>query len=343
MLVTRKRISPVPSVFYAMVRGLCVVLCLGCSLSTFAQISSSADSRPEVQALLANVARAIRSSNYQGRLTYEHSGKLEVIEISHGVREGIEFERVLYLNGPERQLNPEHKVANCRSVGGHLMAGGVFERLGLPASALNQSYEYHILGSERVAGHMSWVLQLVPKDADRHGIILAIDKQSFLPTKSLFVTSGRKVLERLHFVSLDTDAKFDNAFFSGAEENSTQVAEEISCEPPSKLISSKASLSPQWLPAGFVLSGYQYSEEDGHMETYTDGLVAFSVFVKPSLSSSVTPSGARAGIKKGATVVVVNTVVDDSTPVQVSVLGEIPQQTANRILASVGATRSLLQ
>ncbi len=332
------------SAFYVIVRGLCFVSYFGLSLDVFAQVSSSSESPPQVTELLANVANAIRSGNYKGRLTYEHSGKLEVVEISHGVREGVEFEQVLYLNGPERQLNPVHKAVNCLSVGGHLMAGGMFERLGLPASALNQSYEYHILGSERVAGHMSWVLQLVPKDADRHGVILAIDKQSFLPTKSLFVTNGRKVLERLHFVSLDTDVKFDDAFFSGDTKSIGREARaKTSCEPPSKLVSSKATLHPAWLPAGFVLSGYHYSDEDGHMETYTDGLVAFSVFVKPvSHASALNPAGTRASVKKGATVVVINT-IDDSTPIQVAVLGEIPQKTANRILASIGATHSHLK
>ncbi|MFL0799099.1 MAG: MucB/RseB C-terminal domain-containing protein [Agarilytica sp.] len=334
-----------PSVFFVIARRLCLASCLALSFGVAAQSipsSSSSDSPPEVKALLAKVAGAIRSSNYQGRLTYEHSGKLDVVEIAHGVRDGVEFERVLYLNGPERQLDPGRKAVDCRSVGGHLMAGGVFERLGLPASALNQYYEYHILGSERVAGHMSWVLQLVPKDADRHGVILAVDKQSFLPTKSLFVTSGRKVLERLHFVSLDTNAEFDDAFFSTGVKNVGPGHEtKTSCEPSSKPVYSEATLRPSWVPGGFVLSGYQYSDDDGHMETYTDGLVAFSVFIKPVLpASQLSSTGARAGIKKGATVVAVNTIVDASTSMQVSVLGEIPQHTANRILASVGATHS---
>ncbi len=331
-----------PSVFFVIVRGLCFASCLGFSLDVFAQSSSFSDSPPQVTELLAKVANAIRSKSYQGRLTYEHSGKLEVVEIAHGVREGVEFERVRYLNGPERQLRPEHKAANCSSVGGYLMAGGVFERLGLPTSSLNRSYEFHVLGSERVAGHMSWVLKLVAKDTDRHGIILAVDKESFLPTKSLFVTSGRKVLERLHFVFLDTDAKFDDVFFETGVENTGQGGEvQTFCESPSKRVLSKAVLRPAWLPEGFVLSSYQYSNEDGHMETYTDGLVAFSVFVKSvSHRSSLNPAGTRTGIKKGATVAVVNTVHRDSTPMQIAVLGEIPQHTANRILASVGAPRT---
>ncbi len=331
-----------PSAFFVIVRGLCLASCVGFSLDVFAQSSSFSDSPPQVSELLAKVAKAIRSRNYQGRLTYEHSGKLEVVEVAHGVKDGVEFERVRYLNGPERQLNPQRKAANCRSVGGHLMSGGIFERFGLPASSLNQSYEFHILGSERVAGHMSWVLKLVARDSNRHGMILAVDKESFLPTKSLFVANGRKVLERLHFVSLDTDARFDEAFFGGDANNAGQGGEvKTSCEYASRRVLSKAALRPTWLPEGFVLSSYHYSDEDGHMETYTDGLVAFSVFVKSaSLSFPLNSAGNRTGMKKGATVVVVNTVDSGSTPMQVAVLGEIPQHTANRILASVGATRT---
>lgn len=317
-------------------RGFILLLCGFISSTVYSQV-------PDVQQLLTKVSDALRSSNYQGRLTYEHSGKLEVIEIAHAVKQGIEHERVVYLNGPERQVDKTGRSVGCTTLGSQLLGGRIIRHSGLGADfgtvQLNNAYSYQMLGSERVAGHLSWVLEFVPKDTHRHGLILAVDQVSFLPTKILVIASGRKVLERLHFVSLDTDIAFEQAGFDSLSESSsavdigTNIGADVDeeCADVQSVVS--ASLwQPQWVPSGFILSNYRYSDKDGHMETYTDGLAAFSVFSKPSDTSSV---GFTSGIKKGATVIVMSLLPESSPVIQVSVLGEIPKHTANRILASV--------
>ncbi len=288
---------------------------------------------PNVTEILTHLSESVRSKNYSGRLTYEHSGKLEVIEISHGVREGIEYERVTYLNGPEREVHNSGKLADCRSIGGHLLGGGMVRSGNGDSLQLNKFYDYRLLGAERVAGHLSWLLQLVPKDSHRHSMILAVDQQSYLPMKSMFVANGRKVLERLHFVSLEADTLFDEslAVHSEQEIRTGECPEKIAVE-------SEALWRPQWVPDGFVLSRYQYTDEDGHIETYTDGLASFSIFVKLKVDSHDLNEGVSslsAGIKKGATVVVLRQLSSASSPVDVAVLGEIPQATAKQILASI--------
>lgn len=296
--------------------------------------SASAAQAPEVKDILSYLSESVRSKNYQGRLTYEHSGKLEVIEISHGVRDGIEYERITYLNGPEREVHNVGKKAGCRSIGSHLLAGGLVQAGGGAAMGLSRFYDYRLLGAERVAGHMSWLLQLVPRDEHRHSMILAVDQKSYLPTKSMFVASGRKVLERLHFVSLNTDTPFDDTLASA---HIASPGEEVDCT-DKILVESKSLWRPTWLPEGFVLSSYDYSDEDGHMETYTDGLASFSIFFKPlaGLQSEVS-SQVSTGIKKGATVVVISRFLHSPNPVEVTVLGEIPQATAKQILAAIGS------
>jgi len=304
------------------------------SLSVSAQHSG-----PEAQVLLANVAKALRQTNYRGRITYEHSGKLDVLEVSHSVLDGVEYEKVFYLNGPERSLVKSGRKVACETRGGKLLGGGIVQLSDGAIASIQSSYSIKMLKSERVAGRDSWVLQMVPRDNHRHGFILAIDKQSYLPTMSLFLASGRKVLERLHFVSLETDAPFTLADY-GVSASPLDVAKQDGTCPELNSLGDAGRWQPAWLPNGFVLSAHNYTPEDGYMETYTDGLASFSVFVKPlnSANDKASSLALQSSLKKGATVVVMSLVSNASEPVHVSVLGEIPSDTASRIMASVKAT-----
>ena len=281
---------------------------------------------PSLEEMLVRVADALRNTSYRGRLTYEHSGQLDLVEVVHGVNEDMAFGRVDYLNGPHRKLARQAQRRDC-AIGNRLLAGDAVERADGKEAALNGAYDYHMLGVDSVAGRPSWVLQLVPKDEHRHGFIFAVDQSSYLPTKVLYLSLGNKVLERLHFVSLETGVPFDPANFAGLLEASgtdLPACEGMSNETP--------HWQPRWVPDGFVRAHYQYSEADGHMETYTDGLASFSVFTKKATDAAGVPAR---GFTKGATVIVMAKRVDLDPPVSVAVLGEIPKTTANRILSSV--------
>jgi sigma-E factor negative regulatory protein RseB len=98
---------------------------------------------------------------------------------------------------------------------------------------------------------------------------------------------------------------------------------------------------PAWVPPGFVLANYTFSEADGHMETYTDGLASFSVFAKPLYAGDDNTGLPQVSttVKKGATVVLMRLLAQEPEAVQVSVLGEIPSDTAARVIASVAAVK----
>lgn len=304
---------------------------------------------PEPQSLLKGTSQALREQNYHGRITYEYSGKLQVIELSHAVFDGREYEKVVYLNGPERALVKTGRQVSCETHGGRLLTGGIVQFTETQIASLGQSYHLKILGEERVAGHDSWVIQLVPKDALRHSTVLAVDKTTLLPTKTLVITKGRKVLERLHFVSLQSEVNFSREEFL-ADEIASAEAHNVNCVGQSETVNAndelekqkeklQAEWGPSWLPPGFVFSSYKYSSEDGHIETYTDGLASFSVFTRAldaeyeknlNLTSSIQPPA----VQKGATVVLMK-MIGGVKPVHISVLGEIPADTANQVLTSV--------
>lgn len=292
--------------------------------------SQNQESDTSLGDLLAKVAKAVQYNNYRGRLTYEYAGKLEVIEVAHAVIDGREYERVDYLNGPQRAVSYGGLDVECTTRGRFLLRGG--RLAGEDGSVqLSNQYDLKLLGVERVAGRPSLVVQMLPRDNNRHGLVLAFDEKTYLPTKSLVVAEGNKVLERFHFVVLDVGVEFATSDFDLAPAGSQNHL----CDPNQKPERS-APWRPQWLPEGFVFSAYSYSETDGHKETYTDGLATFSLFTQ-TLDQLLSQGGipASSTLSRGATVVLMRLLANDEESVHVSIVGEIPLETANRIVSSI--------
>lgn len=312
-----------------------------CSFLCLILISKTSFSEPvsaDPWQILSDMSVAMKDANYRGRVTYEHSGKLEVFEVVHGVIDGREYERLIHLNGPQRDLAKTAPANNCDTFGGRLLRGVGVRLPDGRSTYLKEHYKVRVIGTDRVAGREAWGLQLFPRDENRHGIIMSVDKLSGLPLRALVLSSQRAVLERLHFVSLDTDITLGLEEFSRpADQGEASSLDE--CRDLSRPIAG-SSWKPAWLPPGFVLSGYSYSDRDGHMETYTDGLASFSVFVKSVASSANTHNRVPVspGIKRGATVIVMSLNKDTSPPVHITVLGEIPRSAAAKIASTIQAT-----
>lgn len=280
--------------------------------------------------MLPEVAKALKHANYRGRVTYEQGGKLEVMEVSHGVIDGQEYEKILFLNGDERALAKQGRETSCTKVGETLLNGLVLNQPDGSIAALQRSYHISVVGEDRVAGREAWVLQMLPNDEFRHGVLISIDKQSYLPLKTLYVTSGRKVLERLHFVSLEVPVVFQADDFADYH-----VLDEQKCSANKSPASYVSDWRPTWIPPGFVLSNATISRETGHIHTYTDGLASFSVFVQPIAFTDGDRGHMSTNMRKGATVILLRRVGTIENPVQISLLGEIPSVVASKILASV--------
>lgn len=306
-------------------------------LSLAVSNSDNAGVYPSASDLLNRLTNAVRSSNYQGRFTYEHSGKLELLEVSHAIIDGVEYESVNRLNGERQLFVKSGREESCESLGSIVFKGG---SLPLPDgfdTQLSKFYQSRVLRSERIAGRETWVLELRPKDQHRNIQVISIDKDGGLPLRVLVISLKGEVLERLHFVSLDLDKQFSLADFT-----TDRVVKRLAGKGCQKAITEAQSpWRPAWIPAGFLLSHYDYSEADGHMETYTDGVVSFSVFVRPNSvakNGQIMASSAFA-VKRGATVVVSSSLNGDPA-ISVTVLGELPGSALNKILSSVRSQRS---
>lgn len=85
------------------------------------------------------------------------------------------------------------------------------------------------------------------------------------------------------------------------------------------------------MPSGFMSAGVNRSESVGDMMMFTDGLSSFSVFVRPSVDGVA----AQGQAQRGATVAFMQQYRFGQDIYTVSVVGEIPARTAQRIASSI--------
>jgi Negative regulator of sigma E activity len=278
--------------------------------------------------LVSLMAVAMRSTNYRGTLTYEHGGTLETLQVTHWVDEGREFEHYLHLSGPEQQLSRSGGSLGCKTLGSHLLRGGALQSPDGAILHLSEHYQFYTRGYARIAGRKAIVIQLLPKDDARLGITLAVDTESALLVKAV-VSSSSRVLERLQFVSLDIDPQLDEDERKSLVIAAGKVAPTCGSPEPESRIPWAAS----WIPSGFVRASAQWTDADGFVETYTDGVNSFSVFIKPAGAGEELKPNRIA--HRGATLIALTTQQIAGELLHITLVGELPQNTAQQVLVSV--------
>ena len=292
---------------------------------------------PTPAGLLSLMASSVRERDYQGEFTYEYSGSVNSYQITHAVINGVEREKIYPLNGIKTEILRSGRSLECGTIGAKLLSGLKITSSDGLEFGLEKNYHFVLRERDRIADKMVWVVQLIPRDEHRLGVSVALDVESHLPLRYLVFNDEKKLVERLQFVSLDYDISLTETDFLSADNALNIVTPSSLCVKDSYTPAGHSPWKPGWLPRGFLHTGYSYSDEDGFMETYTDGLGSFSVFVKPAEAlTAQTGNRLEQGIaQKGASIAILNLLPVDSVPLQISVVGEIPRATAQKIALSL--------
>ncbi len=288
------------------------------------------------QELLARMSQSLRELNYQGKFTFEVADNaIETYEIKHWVDESGEKEVLSRLNGPAKVVKKENATLDCLAMGDKILRGSLGNIH--PSDQLFSNYSLYLRGEQRVANRTVYLLHLVPHDVYRNGQTIAIDKTTFLPLQRQWFSPDNKLLERLQFVEIELDpivANSDDAPVTSSPSTSTSTpvltVEDSPCEsvepPPGRI-----SWSVNWLPKGFFLTRIGGTTEGESMLSYTDGLASFSVFVGERPVTVVIEGKSD----RGATVAYVGNRLWQQRPYRVTVIGEIPLITAQKVVASM--------
>ena len=288
----------------------------------------------EAQDWLDRLADAGQRQSFQGTFVYERNGSFSTHRIWHRVDEtGLVRERLMQLDGVEQEVLRVDGSTECVSgtLADQLDDQQAWSAHDLDSQRLLESYDLRLIGESRVAGRAAVVLALSPRDQHRYGVELYLDQESALPLKSLLLNDKGQLLERFQFTQLDLDTlPTDQELQSGA-----------GCQP---VTASKATAEvvetwrSDWLPPGFTLSRVAERRSPASNEqvaslVYFDGLARFSVFVEPLRGVMV--EDARSQI--GPTAAVSRRLATADGDVMVTVVGEIPLGTAERIALSMRA------
>tara|TARA_B110000046_G_scaffold185961_1_gene230820 strand:+ start:1945 stop:2931 length:987 start_codon:yes stop_codon:yes gene_type:complete len=285
--------------------------------------------------LMARMAKASKELSYSGLFTYQFRGNLTSVKVVHIARDGKTYERLVHMDGPEREIVRRNDDTNCMRASDMLLRGRALKINDNSYAHLEDFYNFYIRGDARIAGRQVTVVHVIPKDKYRHGYVIAIDKETGLMLQSLLVNSQGEPMERFQFVDVSIGENLDNDEFSLELINSdnSDVDQSDCLEANQQAKVSGSQWVPKWLPAGFVLSSYQPVSADGQESLmYTDGLAVFSVFIDSAVKNRNFP-GVDANL--GATVAVLTNAVFNDKRFVITVVGEIPKSTAIQIVNTI--------
>ncbi len=285
----------------------------------------------EAQDWLNRLSQAEQQQSFQGTFVYERNGSFSTHNIWHRVQDGKVRERLLQLDGSAQEVLRIDGHTQC--VSGSLIAGlgntpdGTSRTL--DPQKLKNWYDLAVIGKSRVAGRQAVIVALTPKDQHRYGFELHLDKETGLPLKSLLLNDKGQLLERFQFTRLNVAAPTDGDLQASAECKAVT-------QDPAKVVAVKAAWHSDWLPPGFELSSSVVRKDpDTQVQVnslmYDDGLARFSVFLEPLNGANATDTRTQLG----PTAAVSRRLTTPQGEMMVTVVGEIPIGTAERIALSM--------
>jgi len=291
------------------------------------------------------MGRAFAERSYDGTLSYFDGEDLSTLRVVHAVVDGIEQERLVHMDGPMREivradddvfciLDPDDEILELESS----IPAGPFSRAF--ASTLDEAadqYDLTLEGRDRVAGRATVRILVAPRDSDRYAYRLWIDEDKGLLLRSDLLDADGSRLEIVQFTDIRIDEPIDPGALARASRIGA-VTNRLTVRAPAPSPDVTAShWRLDWVPMGFSMAASEWrhpGQQSRALATqmYSDGLAAFSVFIEEMPAEGASNLVSR----KGATVAVTHrTAGPDGVPHLVTVVGEVPTATAERVARAV--------
>jgi len=321
----------------------CAAALLTAASGAFAQGDDPVAARRAAAELLNRIHLAAQQQNYEGTFVYQRGATVQSSRITHAAARGDgEYESLESLDGkprrmlrhdddmftfvPERHLCVVEKRQNKDSFPALLATSG---------DQVLSVYEPKMLGSDRVAGLDSQVIELDPKDSYRFAYKLWADAKTGLLLRAQTLDPDGQVLEQLSFSQVRIGGPVDKTSIANGIRNTSGWT---IVRPPVQPVDMEAQgwqLTPNI--AGFKkireLRRPMASREEGQppipvdQAVFSDGLAAISIFVEPVEKNSRKEGAGNTG----ATHVLVKRRGD----FWITLLGEVPQATLQQFASAI--------
>ncbi|MYA18452.1 MAG: hypothetical protein F4Z28_17635 [Gammaproteobacteria bacterium] len=266
--------------------------------------------------------------------------KVATFRIVHMVIDGVERERIVHLGGPRREiLRTGSQVSYLLPLGEESFAedalpAGSPTRLFMRSQDLAANYRFDFSGRTQVMGRPAVCIQVNPLDHNRYGYLLWLDEETGLLLRSELRDAYGTHLEMVQFTSLRLG---DSVSANSLEPNLSgvlvqPVSKDVADRPPPNVLH---DWTVGWVPTGFRITDARVQDQarGGVHVMFNDGLATFSLFVEPAPETSAEGLISRTG----ATLVLSHNLAGERGGHLVTVVGEVPPETAQRIATSVRA------
>lgn len=272
---------------------------------------------------LKKMSRSSHEVSYQGVVTFQRGDDMQVMQVSHSVANGTSSESLTQLTGQgARVVRVDHPL-HCVHPGHKLLQVG--DQLEAGKCGVSSHYRFSVGEGERIAGRKAVRISVQPKDMYRYGYILELDRKTGLLLKIETLGRGQKTLEKFQFA----DVSFTGETTVPADVETVHRANHPDPARESAVLSA-VGWSTHWIPEGFMVT--DSPEQDMSRRTYTDGLAVFSVFLE-QLSEQIKPG--EGVVRRGGTLSYTRGMVLSGAPVLVTVIGEVPLNTARMVADSI--------
>ena len=286
----------------------------------------------------------IRIQNRQGDRAFSvtaevaHDITVASFRIVHMVIDGVEHERIAHRGGPRREiLRTGGQVSYALPADDESFAvaadlpAGPYPRRFMRSEDLSAHYRFDLSGRGNVIGRPAVCLEVHPLDDNRYGFLLWLDEETGLLLRSELRDATGRYLERVEFLSLKVGASVSaDALRPEIPNVPVQPAPDFieGPAPPAVPVNWKIG----WVPAGFrITDAHPHEAKQGVHVMFSDGLATFSVFIEAA------PQSAAGGVfsRNGATVLLSHDLTAERGDYLVTVVGEVPPETAQRVAESV--------
>jgi sigma-E factor negative regulatory protein RseB len=336
--------SPAGRFIPAVIPGTRLVLAVTAAATLLMARPGLADN--EAQRWLDDMSRAFSELSYDGYFSYFSGQDLASLRIVHMVVDGVQRERLVHLNGAPRQIVRHGDDVECIVMPGDALLeleqsipSGPFARAFVRSyDRISENYGLSFFGEDRVADRTAVRLAVTPRDADRYGYRLWLDKESRLLLRSELVDAEGSRLEIFQFNQITFGDEVDSSELEPEAQDGSLVSHlTLTTKEPQPVAPQNVAWEIGWLPAGFSMTAADIRRAPNSMKAintmmYSDGLAAFSVFIEDLPSAGAASMVSR----NGATVAVTHTLDGRHDKAYlVTLVGELPTATAERIAQSV--------
>ncbi|MFV0477272.1 MAG: MucB/RseB C-terminal domain-containing protein [Parahaliea sp.] len=299
-------------------------------LPTSVLAQSCPDVSKEALKWLDRMSHSSHHIAYHGVVTLQRGDDMQVMQISHSVNGDAASEELTKLTGQGAQVIRERHPLQCLHTGPRLLQ--IETTLSASSSDNNcgvgRYYRFSVMPGERIAGRRAVTINVEPRDMYRYGYRMELDSETGLLLRSTTIGRGQIALERFQFANLS----YGSPLPADISNEDVELIHEASHP---DMTAAGTRVSPVawalgWLPSGFAVT--EPTPGSRGRLTYTDGLAAFSVFVEP-LSTAIKPGEGVA--REGSTMSYTRGLELDGRPILVTVIGEVPVNTARMVADSI--------